>query len=687
VREYWEQLDWGSLSESFGDRTLQRGRDYAKYRHVRSLWVTEDGKSLLATVTGTHEYKTLVVLKDGHGKNQFVPFTNCSCPFGTNCKHGVATIIHFLDYLAQNKPIPLCQKLEDDNTIWNVVDENGKTKTIIIEPDYEYDDEDDDWDNEHDDWDEDDEKYDNDLQEALRTTRSSLPKPGSKNDIQTASLEEKLDRKSPKELVDLILHLFNEYDDVREHFEQEAFAESVAKTGSIAQLVEKAIKLIDKEISDGLATVRRYGNEPSIDFNSVTEIVKQFKKFDDALAAADRVAKHLLKKGGHYLEESGAEDSSDFGLVFDDMVEALLASKTSPISIILWAYDISHIDEYDLAGLAIRTILKRDWTVKIWSDVADTLLARMSESLDYSLRIIVETLDKASRQEEATDLLRAKAGDSREHAMLVERLINFGHLDEAEKICWEQRNIELKEGAHSGFYHDNSWSGRLKKIAEKKENYPMRASIEAAAFFEEPRHEMLLALLQTAKKIKIEQTVGCAIEAFLQTGVFPAAVQKELEGIKPTAKEQQDWQIPFYAFSVEKKEQRPRFDVLCEWAIAEQRPNDVVRWFDELAKQGVKGRTVSREKVADAISNAHPDRALRLYREMAEHEMEVSRDYPAAVRLLRKIRKTLEGWGRSADWQPLMAEVRATHRRKSSLMKQLDELEAGSIVNQKRHGK
>jgi uncharacterized Zn finger protein len=64
--------------------------------------------------------------------------------------------------------------------------------------------------------------------------------------------------------------------------------------------------------------------------------------------------------------------------------------------------------------------------------------------------------------------------------------------------------------------------------------------------------------------------------------------------------------------------------------------------------------------------------------------MEVSRDYPSAVRLLRKIRETLASWGRSVEWQPLLAEVRATHRRKPSLMKHLDELEAGSIVNQKR---
>ena len=690
VRECWEQLDWGSLSDGFGDRMLKRGRDYADSRNVRSLWVTEDGMNLLAIVVGTHEYSTLVFLDEGRRKNQFTLHSDCSCPVGTHCKHGVATIVRFLDCLAKNQPIPLCRKLGENS--WEIVTENGKTKIVEIAFDEHSDDDDDfgddevDWENENDDDGEDE------LQKSLRTVRrENLPKPGSKKDIRTALLEEKLNGKSLKELVSLILRLFNDYENVREYFEQEAFAESVAKSGNVAELVEKAIKLIDKELRGGYVEYDYYGHGgSSCNLNPVAEIIKQFDKFDDVLTAVDRVARYLLKKGGRYLEETGAEDSDDIDFVFDEMTKTLIASKISPVSMILWAYEMSRISEYCIGENAFKTILERAWSVKIWSGVADALLAKMSESKsgkgDSCLRTIVKTLDKASRQEEATNLLRTEADNAREREMLADRLIEFGFLDEAEMLCWEQRRSELKE-KHSGFYGDRSWSGRLKKIAEMKKDDPMQASIEAAAFFENPQREAITALLHTAKKIKVEPTVRRAVEAFLQTGVFPTAIQKGLEGAKPTAKEQENWQIPFFVFSVERKEQRPRFDLLCEWAIAEQRPDDVVRWFDELSKHKARVREISREKVADAISDTHPERALRLYRDLAEHEMEVSRDYPAAVRVLRKIRKTLDGWGRSADWQPLMAEVRAAHRRKPSLMKQLDELEAGSIVNQKRRGK
>jgi len=682
VREYWERLEWGSISEHFGTRTLQRGRDYAEHGHVQSLWITKDGKNLLAIVSGTDDYQTLVTLKKSHRKNEFEPSSTCSCPVGYHCKHGVAAIVHFLDCLAKKQSLPLCRELAE--YAWEVVAKNGKTKTMKI--DFDDDDYDDDGDDEN--WNDDGESP-----KSSQTTRpvslsTTSPK---KVDLRT-SLESKLNSKSQKELVAMILRFAEDYDAVREQFEQEAFAESVAQSGSITKLVEKAIKLIDKEIgSVSHSHYDCYGGYARLSLGPVEEIVKQFRKFDDALAAVDRVARHLIKKGIRYAEESGAEDTCEIDGVFEEIAKTLTASTTPPVSIILWALEISDIDEYDFTGYAFKeTIHGRGWSPKIWSDVADALLAALHENIadrrgHGSLRTIVETLDKAQRQSEATDLLRTEAVHTREQEMLVDRLLKFGFIDEAKKICSEQRQSELKNERHTSFYHD-SWSGRLKKIAEMKKDYPTQASIEAAEFFDNPRHETILLLLQTAKKMKIEPAIRRSLEAFLKTGVLPIAVRKGLEGVKPSAKDLQDWQIPFFEFQIDQKELAPRFDILCEWAIAENRPNDVVRWFDELSKQKTVIRLVSREKVADAIFDSHPDRAFQFYRDLAEHEMETTRNYLSAVRVLRKARKVLEASGRVGDWKNVIAEIRATHRRKSSLMNQLNELEAGSIVNQKRKG-
>ena len=188
--------------------------------------------------------------------------------------------------------------------------------------------------------------------------------------------------------------------------------------------------------------------------------------------------------------------------------------------------------------------------------------------------------------------------------MLVDRLIEFGFLDEAEKIARKQRQIELEKEKRPGYCRD-SWPDRLKKIAEKKQDWATKASIEAMEFFEHPWTQTIQALLQTAKKMKVEPMVRRSLEIFLQTGKFPAVVQKSIEGAKLTTKDRQNWPIPFFAFWVDEKKQKPRFDVLCDWAVVEKRPNDIVRWFDELSKQKTGVLEISREKVADAIVDSH----------------------------------------------------------------------------------
>ncbi|MDR1054053.1 MAG: hypothetical protein LBL39_07740 [Planctomycetaceae bacterium] len=518
---------------------------------------------------------------------------------------------------------------------------------------------------------------------SSKTTHQSVSaKSGSKKDnLDVPSLKAKLREKSRKELITLILRFFKDYEGVREYFEQEAFAEFLVADNSIVKLVEKAIKMINKGMGN-LSYHSYYDGGVSCDFKPVIDIVRQLGKFDNFLDAVDRVVKHLLKKGGKFFEETGTEDASDFEEVLQEISKLLIASKISPVSIILWVYEMWRVDDYCLCeSTLVKDILNRDWSVKIWSEVADAMLGKMYENVaenwrDEMLRAIINVLDKAHRQEEATNLLRAEAVRVGEQEMLVKRLIKFGFLDEAEKLASEQHKIKLAE---NGFdtYNSDQWSSYLKEIADKKQNWATKASIEAMEFFKYPSVTSILALLSTAKKMKIESAVRLAIEIFLQTGKLPAAVQKCLNNVKPTAKDCANWRIPFFVFRLNESKIIPRFDVLCKWAIAEKRPNDVVYWFDEIAKQkSPRGGMfeVTREEVADAIINSHPERAFKLYSELAEYEMEDTRNYSYATQLLQKVRKALENMKRTADWQKILTEIRTKHRRKSNLMKLLDKL-------------
>jgi len=685
VRDYWNQLSWSDITDYFGDRTTKRGRDYAKNGNVKSIWVTDDGKNILAVVSGSDDYHTLVTLSESKKKNRFSLNGDCSCPVGSDCKHAVAAIAKYLDLLANDKPINRC--VEKDDETWEAFSADGKKRVITID---EY--EEDDWDDDDNYWDDNDDDDDDSPPSRRKVKRVKTIKTTSKDGLETA-LKKKLQAKSAKELSDLVLLLFKEYGEVQEHFEREVFAESVAATGDILKLVEKAIKLIDKEFDNvSFDYYDRYHTRSSLNLDPILVVVEQFSQFEDPLPAIDRVARHLFKKANRYVESSHVEDTSEIDFVFSKMAEVLLKSKVDSVKSILWAHEISRISDYGLADYALQKILDHSWPVKVWSGVADEMIGGLNEGTEkhrWRLRTIVETLDKANRQKEATDLLRKEAPQANEFKMLVDRLIAFDHLDEAEKIALERRQAEaMTEKERRGYYRD-PWPDQLKKIAENRKDWPTLASIQAAEFFEQPWREKLKQFLLTVKKIKgVESAVRKSVQEFLQSGEFPAAVKKSFKSEKPTPSELERWPIPFFSFQSDTKRPGPLFDVLCEWAIDERQPDDVVKWYDEHQKTKTpQRRDINHEQVADAIAESHPDRAFRIYRNQAEHEMEVSRQYSMAVKTLRKAKKALVKAGRGNDWPKVMEEIRTTHRRKTNLMKELDDMESPSIVQQQRKGR
>src|SRR5262249_48597843 len=129
-------------------------------------------------------------------------------------------------------------------------------------------------------------------------------------------------------------------------------------------------------------------------------------------------------------------------------------------------------------------------------------------------------------------------------------------------------------------------------------------------------------------------------------------------------------------------------DVLMDLAIAEKRPDDVLRWYDRLRENrrgagfGWYGMNTSAERVADAVAEKHPDRALEIYRDLAEGQ--IARPSPSAyeeaARPLRKTKALLRRLNRAAEWTQYLAKLREENRRKRRLMEVLDRLEGRPII-------
>ncbi|MFL5337517.1 MAG: SWIM zinc finger domain-containing protein, partial [Geminicoccaceae bacterium] len=104
-------FDEREVRAAFDGATFQRGRHYALDGAVRGLKVSDDGRRLWAQVRGSgrQPYRVQVTVADGRGRRVV---SYCSCPIGSQCKHGVAVMLSALrssGSLQSAPPPPQCE--------------------------------------------------------------------------------------------------------------------------------------------------------------------------------------------------------------------------------------------------------------------------------------------------------------------------------------------------------------------------------------------------------------------------------------------------------------------------------------------------------------------------------------------------------------------------------------------------
>ena len=85
------------------------------------------------------------------------------------------------------------------------------------------------------------------------------------------------------------------------------------------------------------------------------------------------------------------------------------------------------------------------------------------------------------------------------------------------------------------------------------------------------------------------------------------------------------------------------------------------------------------DDVAEAIASTHPDRAVVIWKDLAETEIArvKPRGYREAVPYLRQVRDVLTRSGREGEWQGYLAALRQQNRRRPRCIEELDRLEGG----------
>jgi uncharacterized Zn finger protein len=329
---------------------------------------------------------------------------------------------------------------------------------------------------------------------------------------------------------------------------------------------------------------------------------------------------------------------------------------------LFWAVDAVLADEFAVSD-CFWEILRETHAPAEWSPVADTLLSRVAahDIQGYARRALIDmtahTLAAAGRDDEVLDLHRQEAVHSGEYLPLVKHLLE------------KDEDLEAEEWIHKGM-----------AALEKKEPYAAE--------------RLRACLLDLRKKQKDWDAVLC-----MQTENFVGrASLEQFEECRRSAEKLKAWPVlrPLLMdFLIERKipwsqdawpcqnrgklsrfhEKHPDFTTLIDLAIAGKNPAEVLKWYD-LQRKTERGYGYSADSVADAVRDFAPERAIALWKTLAEAQIALTKPnaYVAAAVFLRKLGKLMCERDMTAQWEIYMQTLRHAHRRKTRLMEVLDGL-------------
>ena len=616
----FRKLSYDDLTEWAGSRIVSRGRGYQKQGRVDDLSITSDG-GLLSWVDGTRTYATHIFFSE-NGQLGSV----CSCPYGSRCKHAVATILEYLFHVEDGRKIPTAD--EDDERLY-LVEES----------------------------DEDDE----------------IDSPDDPDTSSLALLDTFLEKKTRSQLADLLRNMALNHPAVMAEL-LESFR---IATGDVAYL----LKRVRKEIR-GISQEPGWGNYWSDDrytpdYSGIRRTLRTL--LDNGHADVVLTAgEDLLKFGVRHVEESNDEGETydEVASSLEIIAKALERSSLSPEDKLLWAINAMSDDDLGICNVFQRC-LQESHPVEAWDRVADALLARLRKGESptpgskYKRRHLVEmavyALKRAGRDKELIPLYASEAPISQDYERLVDSLMHEGMIGEAEK--WIHDGIQATKQDSPGIA--SKLREKLVHIRTMQEDWEAVIAMRVENFSGSPSVQTYEACKTACDHLGLwAQTRLCLLES-LEKATLPWVMQA--------------W--PFENRSLSSTDSRRidtgrRSDILIELAIHENDPERVLALYDNRPKQS--GFLVHRREneIAQAVRDYAPERAVRLWQILAEQliaQVNVGAYEEAAI-YLRKAAKVMNEQGQQKIWGKYLAALRTEHKRKRRFVEILDSLDGRPIL-------
>jgi uncharacterized Zn finger protein len=638
----FQDISWFDLESWVGSRIVSRGKAYQKSKHVRDLAITESGE-LIAWVKGSTTYATKVLLDKGKLASV------CTCPYSLACKHAVAVILEYLDCIENGRNVPNAGK--DDERL------------SLVEGKSEY-------------YEDDDDLYDDseDDDDITATGSKSSTKQG---------LDDYLKQKSKEELLNLINEISTRHSEIGEELNYKVKIER-GKPSALIKTVEKEIIRASSEpgwrnywkhtgYTPDYSRVR-VGFQKLLDEGHADEVIKLGEKlFSAGITQIEQ---------SHDEGETGQEIANSLTIVF----KALKECSLNNVDKMALAVDFGLRDEYDLC-YGLEVFWKQRFSKKDWSLLADRLLNRLDDPKyekqedsfyrnyhrERLANEIIRALENADRHSEVIPLCMQEAEKTGSYGRLVKKLRKAGLTEEAEE--WIGKGITATCNRWPGIA--DSLKKELIDIRRLKKDWLYLAALHADEFFEHPTLNTFNELRKASEKANVWLPLRKVALDFLETG-------------KTAIKNSSDWQLPDTGLKKPDRstiEKSPNTDVLIKIAIHEKRTDDVLRWFDVYKKeQRYRVGEGLKDDVATAIADEYPDKAIGIWKELAETQFAVTNvnAYSVGAGYLRKAQKIFTQNNMMNEWDIYLQGLKETHRRKPRLIEMLNAFSKKPIIQSRR---
>jgi uncharacterized Zn finger protein len=640
------------IQEWAGSKILSRGKSYQRSGSVEDLAISKKNQ-LVAWVEGSARYATMVSFKRGSLSS------SCTCPYGTNCKHGVAVVVEYLEMLKKKTAIP-------------IIAAKDKRLTLIKEGKTTWPDEaDDNWDDEY----ESDLEDDDDVPQKTKKNKSSDP------------VDEYLKGKSREELLAIVKNIAASNSDVG----LELSFKAKLSSPSVTALVKTVSKEIDKATSEPGWSNHWNHSGYTPDYSRAQEGLQKLSdagKYDEIVT----LGKKLYTKG---MEQAGQSDDEGetiqeicdaLSIVFDALKKCSLADVDKMEQAIDWEM----ADEYSMAD-GLEVFWKKKFSKGDWSTIADRLLLRFKNytpendksefSRDYHrdklTNHIINALGHAGRSAEKLDLCIREAPITKSYDRLVNVLRASGKTGDAEE--WIRKGIRATQNNLSGIA--SGLRKQLLEIYSEKRDWPFCAAIKADEFFESPSLSGYKDLKQACTKAKLWEQVRPATISFLTNGIRPKAGSAQ-------------WPLPEtgIASSSTRGHSKPPYTTeLTEVALFEKDIDEALRLYDENERTrknhsswGYGWGSSIIDQIADAVKEKYPERSIGIWKKTAENHIDRTspKEYAVALGYLNRISRVMKKIGKDKEFKNYIASIREQNKRKIRLVEMLDGLSGKRIIDE-----